>query len=71
MLRSGTEKHISLNISVMENERKMAEAAREREEITRRIEENAQYEKDQAAALKQKHLLYQDDLIQQMGYNNR
>ena len=55
----------------MENERKMAEAAREREEITRRIEENAQYEKDQAAALKQKHLLYQDDLIQQMGYNNR
>ena len=55
----------------MENERKMAEAAAEREEITRRIEENAQYEKDQQRALKQKHLLYQDDLIQQMGYNNR
>ncbi len=55
----------------MENERKMAEAAAEREEITRRIEENAQYEKDQQRALKQKYLLYQDDLIQQMGYNNR
>ena len=54
-----------------ENEKRLAEAQREKEDIQRRIKENQEYEREQDRILKEKHMKYQDDLIQQIRYNQR
>ena len=54
-----------------ENERRLAEAQMEKEEIQCRIKENQEYEKERERQHKAKNIKYQDDLIQQMKYNRR
>ena len=54
-----------------ENERRLAEAQIEKDEIQRRIKENHEYEKELERQHKEKNVKYQDDLIQQMRYNRR
>ena len=56
---------------VAENERRLTEAQIEKEEIQRRIKENQEFERDQERLHREKNFKYQDDLIQQMRYNQR
>ena len=55
----------------MENEKQLAEAAKEKEILQRQIEENRQIEQEQFNREKDKNLRYQDDLLGQMQYNQR
>ena len=58
-------------IAVLENERKMGEAQRERVELLQKIEENKRQEKEQQEARWKKNLSHQSDLLSQMDYNQR
>ena len=58
-------------LTVAENEKRLAEAQQEKENIQRRIQENQEYEREQERKHKEKHMKYQDDLIQQIRYNQR
>ena len=58
-------------LSVLANEKEQREAAREREELQRHIEENQHYEAEQAGLRWQRAMDYQQDLVDQMAYNSR
>ena len=62
---------ILLFISVMANDKEQREAAQEREELQRHIEENQRYEAQQAGVRWQRAMDYQQDLVDQMAYNSR
>ncbi|XP_059155375.1 cilia- and flagella-associated protein 53-like [Physella acuta] len=56
---------------LLENERQQKEAARDREELQRRIAENQKFEAEQAAKRWQANVNYQNDLVHQMAYNTK
>ena len=57
--------------AVRENERRQAEAAREREELLLKIEQNRRLEEEETARVKAQAFQYQNDLIGQIHYNKR
>lgn len=57
--------------SVKENERRQAEAAREREQLLYQIEENRRCEAEECARRLEKGLKHQRDLVDQMAWNIR
>ena len=57
--------------AVRENERRQAEAAREREELLVKISENRRLEEEEQARVKAQAMQYQNDLIGQIHYNRR
>ncbi len=61
----------SFSPAVAENERRLAEAQQDREEIQRRIEKNIQVDREQERKVKERNLRHQADLLQQIGYNQR
>ena len=55
---------------MLQNELRQKEAAREREELSRRIEENQRLDSQEAQANLMGRLQYQQDLVDQMAYNS-
>lgn len=53
------------------NEQRQVEAAKDREELLKKIEENKQHEQQQADKRWQKDKSHQNDLLGQMDYNRR
>ena len=66
-----TKNFFGIFLIVRENEAKMGEAAQERMQLTKRIEENKQIEAEQDARHAAKHMAHQNDLLDQMDYNQR
>lgn len=56
---------------LLANEMEQREAAKEREELQRHIEENQRYEVEQAGHRWKRAMDYQQDLVDQMAYNTR
>jgi len=56
---------------LLQNELRQKEAAREREELSRRIEENQRLDSQEAQANLMGRLQYQQDLVDQMAYNSQ
>ena len=54
---------------MQQNEKRLAETAREREELTRSIEENRLREAQRDELLRVKNSQHQSDLLDQMAYN--